>query len=137
MATGNFGGTAGHIEFDSGDSHLRLMTIPKGCTSVTIANTSTAGFGMMAGTQFLQIWIPGIHRTFDGYSSTDVTGAQWATVFGPRIGIVNTMTFTLRPHGIKEVWARTTASVSAPCTASFGVTEIATTNNYRTPRLYR
>ena len=124
---GTYGGTAGQITFDSGDGAVQIMSVPDGATSVTIKNTSNAA-------QFLYVWIPFIQRTTDGQSPTDVTYAQWATVPAPIIGVVCCSTFTLRPNGIKEVWAKTSAPSVSPCTCTFGVTEKAITNNYSTRR---
>ena len=122
---GAYGGTAGQISFDSGDGNVKIMSIPDGATSVTVKNTSPS-------TQFGFVWIPGIQRTEDG--QTDIAYAQWAYLFAPVIGVVNHGIFTLRPNGIKEVWVRTSAAASHPCTLSFGVTEKAITTNYTTRR---
>ena len=124
---GTYGGTAGQISFDSGDGNVKIMSIPDGATSVIVKNTSNAA-------QFLMVWIPGIHRTTDGQSPTDVTYAQWATVVAPIIGVVKGDTFTLRGNGIKEVWAKTSAGSGAPCTLTFGVSDVSITNNYTTRR---
>jgi hypothetical protein len=129
MATGTYGNvTAGHISFDSGDGNVKLLTIPNGCTSVTIQNTSTSGFG----TQFFYIWIPGIHKTQEGQDNYDIDYAQWALVFPPKIGVPSVQTFTCRPNEITEVWGKTTASSGQPCVGSFAVSESSLTNNFRT-----
>jgi len=122
---GAYGGTAGQISFDSGDGNVKIMSIPDGATSVTVKNTSNAA-------QFGFVWIPGIHRVEDG--QTGIAYAQWAYLFAPVIGVTTDNTFTLRPNGIKEVWARTSAGGGYPCTLSFGVTEKAITTNYTTRR---
>ena len=127
---GEYGGTAGQISFDSGDGNVKLMSIPDGATSVTIENTSS-------GIVFLSVWIPGIHRTDDGQSPTDIAYAQFATVFPPIIGVTSSSTFTLRPNGIKEVFVKTDASSFSPCTVTFGVTEKSLSTNYETRTKYR
>lgn len=124
---GTYGGTAGQISFDSGDGNVKIMSIPDGATSVTIKNTSNA-------TQFVFVWIPGIHRTADGQSPTDIAYAQWAYCFAPILGVTGGETFTLRPNGIKEVYAKTTASLYSPATLSFGVSGRSITDNFSSRR---
>tara|TARA_R110002020_G_scaffold123580_12_gene280274 strand:- start:2721 stop:3107 length:387 start_codon:yes stop_codon:yes gene_type:complete len=128
MASGSYGGTAGYITLASSDGNIQIMAIPDGATSVTFVNSSS-------GTQILDVFIPGIQRTLDGYAPDDVTQAQWAQVLPPVIGVLSSMTFTLRPNGIKEVWAKTTAGSN--CTASFGVSEKSLVTNYNTRRSYK
>ena len=124
---GTYGGTAGQISFDSTDGNVKVMSIPDGATSVTLKNTSSS-------TQFVFVWIPGIHRTTDGQSPTDIAYAQWAYLFGSVLGVTSGQTFTLRPNGIKEVYVKTTASSFAPATLSFGVSGRSITDNFSSRR---
>ena len=128
MASGSYGGTAGNISIAASDGILQAMAIPDGATSVTFVNTSS-------GTQILYVFIPGIQRTTDGYAPNDTAQAQWAQVLPPLIGVLSSMTFTLRPNGIKEVWVKATAF--AGCTANFGVSENSLSTNYNTRRSYK
>ena len=125
--SGTYGGTAGQITFDAVDGNVKIMSIPEGVTSVTICNLS-------GGTQFVSAWIPFVQRTTDGQAPTDVNYAQWATVFPPILGVPSTMTFTLRPNGIKEVWVKATHSGTM---ISFGASEKSLTKNHSTRRSYK